>query len=341
MIIHRTVTALLLLSFTLTCLRPPVAGAQETPDPGTSLEKPRSVIALVGGDAPDDETWSIVRRTTVEGRVIVVSHKVGPEIDLAETNYYSIFQGETAYESKLLGPIQAPVIGFKTATFIQLPDSTLTIKITYGFGDHPRIRAMRVRDAQVLVHLRNYLDHFEEIRHGAYKLRRKTDPDSSSRYPLYTDQKTTFEEVVPLYRAARRTEAVVTTKDERQIRGQIIPTFDGESILLETDVDTQRIPAGEVAKIQITSSGGNRALANGLRGALSGAVSGVILGSLIAWQNNTSVGEGILFGAAVLGGAGLLTGLMSGRGGGGPRGGEFTLGPVKGEPNKGKKDPEG
>jgi hypothetical protein len=226
--------------------------------------------------------------------------------------------------------IQIPVDGFKSATFIQLPDSAAAVKVTYGFGDRLRSRSLRLRDRETLKHVRNYIDHFEEINRGTYRLRsRDASSDSVSQYPLYTDQKTAFEETVPFYHVVRRANVVVTRKDGGQVRGEVIPTFDGENILVETDVETQKIPKDDVSKIRFTYIKGGRMMGMAVKLALSGALTGALIGALTAWQTNTDVGQNVLWASSILGAAGFITGLMSGGRNQGESGGEFTLGPVK------------
>lgn len=340
MIIHKIVTAVTLLSFTLTTLYGPVAYAEEAGEKGEKKAENRGIVTIVsGGGVDQDEGWSIVRLTPIEGRVIVVSEKVGPEIDLTERNYYGIFQGETIYKSPFLQIIQIPVDGFKSATFIQLPDSAAAVKITYGFGDRLRSRSLRIKDKDTLKHIRNYIDHFEEINRGTYRLRgRDASSDSISQYPLYTDQKTAFEETVPFYHVVRRANVVVTRKDGGRVRGEVIPTFDGENILVETDAETQKIPKDDVSKIRFTYIKGGRMMATAVKLAFSGALTGALIGALTAWQTDTSVGQNVVWASSILGAAGFVAGLMSGGRNRGESGGEFTLGPVKEKPKKEKRE---
>lgn len=337
MIIHRIVTAVTLLSFTLTTLGAPVAHTEKAGEKGEKKAENRGVVTIVsGGGVDQDEGWSIVRLTPIEGRVIVVSEKVGPEIDLTERNYYGIFQGETIYKSSLLQMIQVPVDGFKSATFIQLPDSAVAVKITYGFGDRLRSRSLRLRDRETLKHVRDYIDHFEEINRGTYRLRRDAASDSISQYPLYTDQKIAFEETVPFYHVVRRANVVVTRKDGGQVRGEVIPAFDGQNILVETEVETQKISKDDISKIRFTYIKGGRMMATAVKLALSGALTGALIGALTAWQTDTDVGQNVVWASSILGAAGFITGLMSGGRRQGESGGEFTLGPVKEKPKKEK-----
>ncbi|MSS71751.1 MAG: hypothetical protein EXS64_09705 [Candidatus Latescibacteria bacterium] len=338
--INRIVTVVTLLSFMLTTLYGPVARAEEAGEKGEKKQESRGIITIVGGGggAEEDEGWSIVRLTPIEGRVIVVSEKVGSEVDLTERNYYGLFQGETIYKSSLLQPIQISVDGFKSATFIQLPDSTVAVKITYGVGDRLRNRSLRLRKKDELKYIRDYFDRFEEINRGTYKLRRDTPSDSTSQYPLYTEQKAVFEETVPFYRVAHRMNIQVTRKDGGQVRGEVIPTFDGQNILVETDVETQKISRDDIAKVKFTSFKGGRMMTNAVKLSLSGALSGALIGALSAWQTNTSVGESVLWASTILGAAGFLTGLMTGGRNRGDSGGEFTLGPVKEGQKKEKRE---
>lgn len=339
MIIDKIVSTVTLLSFTLTALYGPVARAEEPAEKGEKRPENRGIVTIVvGGGAEEDEGWSIVRLTPIEGRVIVVSEKVGPEIDLTERNYYGMFQGETIYKSSLLQPIQIPVDGFKSATFIQLPDSTTAVKVTYGFADHLRNRSLRLRDKDALKYIRNYIDHFEEINRGTYKLHKDASSDSISQYPLYTDQKAVFEETVPFYHVMRRANVIVTRKDGGQVRGEVIPTFDGQNILVETDAETQKIPKDDITKIRFTYLKGGKMMSRAVVGGASGALTGALIGALSAWRANADVGYTVLWFSTILGGLGFLGGLMTGGRDRGESGGEFTLGPVKDRPKKEKKE---
>ncbi len=340
MIPRKIVTLFTLLSFIVTTLYAPFAHAEEVSGKAEKKAEDRGVVMITGGGfRGDDDGWSIVRRTSVDGRVIVVSDKVGSEIDLTERNFYGLFQGETIYKSPLLMAVQMSVDGFKSATFVQLPDSAVGIKVTYGVGDSLRSRLMRLRNRKILNYLKDYVDHFEEINRGSYKLSKNTPVDSAAAYPLYTDQKAAFEETVPFYHVFRRANVVVTRKDGQQVRGEVIPAFDGASILVETDTETQKIPKDEISKIRFTSGfKGSKMLSTAFKLGLSGALTGALVGALTAWQSNTDVGGTVLWAASILGGAGFVSGLWSGGRSPGDRSGEFTLGPVKDSPKKEKKE---
>ena len=347
MITRKIVTLFTLLSFIVTTLHIPFARAEEAGQKaegaGGKVEKKaedRGVVTIVGGGfRGDDEGWSIVRRTPVAGRVIVVSDKVGPEIDLTERNFYGMFQGETIYKSPLLMAVQVPVDGFKSATFVQLPDSVVGIKITYGIGDSLRSRLMRLRNKKTLNYVKDYVEHFDEINRGTYKINKNTPVDTTAAYPLYTDQQTTFQETVPFYHVFRRANVVVTRKDGQQVHGEVIPAFDGTSIMVETDVETQKIPKDDISKIRFTAGfKGSRMLSTAFKLAFSGALTGALIGALAAWQSNGDVGGTVLWASSILGAAGFVSGLWSGGRNPGDVSGEFTLGPVKDSPKKEKKE---
>lgn len=339
MIIRKIVTLFTLLSFVATTLHVPSVRAEETEGKAEKRGRDRGVVSIVGGGGRDDEGWSIVRKSSVEGRVIVVSEKVGPEIDLAERNYYGLFQGETIYKSPLLQVVQVPIDGFKSAAFVQTPDTSLAIRVTYGFGDQLRSRLLRLRAKETLKHIRNYIEHFDEINRGTYKLRKDAPADSASVYPMYTDQKVAFEETVPFYHVFRRAHVVITQKDGKQVQGEVVPTFDGSSVMVETDVETQKVPADSISKIRFTSGfKGSRMLSNAFKLGFSGALTGALIGALAAWQSNTDAGQSVLWASSIMGAAGFLSGLMTGGRNPGDRGGEFTLGPVKESGKKEKKE---
>ena len=358
MLFHKLVTLLTLMSFILAGIGPhrvyagdPAASdstqddsqfaarytgnGDEGIDSGDE-KKNRGIIKIVGGGRGSDEGWSIVRHKQIQGRIIIISEKIGPHIDLAERNYYGIFQGETFFKSNLIRPLQLPVLGFKSATFIQLPDSSVAVKLTHGPDTNTQNRVLRLRRKNSLKHFRNFIDHFEEIKRGTYKLSRNSSSDEESKYPQYTDRETVFQVITPFYHVTRRSQIQLTLKDGQQVRGEVVPIFDGESVMLETDIETRKVPVDDIAVVRFNSSGGSRRASNALRLTLSGVLSGALLGALFGWQNNGSVGESVLWGASVLGAFGFISGIISG-GGGGQRGGEFTLGPDKDRSKEGKK----
>ncbi len=80
-------------------------------------------------------------------KVIVLSEKIGDVIDREERDYFGMFQ---AYE------------GFKSAVFLELPDSSYVAEITYETdGEEKTIRWPQ--SAESIESLRNYIDNYEEV----------------------------------------------------------------------------------------------------------------------------------------------------------------------------------
>ena len=84
-----------------------------------------------------------------EGEIIVISEKVGKEIDKEESDRF-----------KLFGDIK----GFQSAVYLQLPDSSYFLKITYLDDKTGEIKISRIQQSEVSIKNRGiYIDRFEEI----------------------------------------------------------------------------------------------------------------------------------------------------------------------------------
>lgn len=112
-----------------------------------------------------------------EGKVIVLSDRVGEVIDLEERNYYY----------KLFPDVE----GFRSAVFLQFPDSTFSVKITYFENKTEKVRFKKISDWDVK-RAAEYIDHFEEIEAGTYEfwgIRSKPEEKLDKIYEEPTQQK--------------------------------------------------------------------------------------------------------------------------------------------------------
>ena len=85
-----------------------------------------------------------------EGEIIVISERVGKEIDPAEREKFKLFEG---------------IKGFQSAVHIKLPDGRYFLKITYRDEKTGELKIKQIEQSEVLIKIRgNYIDRFEEIR---------------------------------------------------------------------------------------------------------------------------------------------------------------------------------
>ena len=90
-----------------------------------------------------------------EGQVIIVSERVGKEIDLEERNKYKLFQG---------------IKGFQSAVFLKLPDSSFVSEAIYLDERTNEKKVNRIPQTEVGIEkIGEYIDHFEEIQTGKYQ----------------------------------------------------------------------------------------------------------------------------------------------------------------------------
>ena len=84
-----------------------------------------------------------------EGEIIIISERVGKEIDPEERDNFKLFQ---------------EVKGFQSAVYIKLSDNRYFLKITYLDEKTGKTKFIRVQQSEVSIKNRgNYIDRFEEI----------------------------------------------------------------------------------------------------------------------------------------------------------------------------------
>ena len=84
-----------------------------------------------------------------EGEIIVISERVGKEIDPEERDKFKLFQ---------------EIKGFQSAVYIKLPDGRYFLKITYLDEKTGEIKISRTQQSEASIkNRRDYIDSFEEI----------------------------------------------------------------------------------------------------------------------------------------------------------------------------------
>ena len=304
-------------------------------------ERPETTRTI---EALEDEGWSIVDIRQIKGNLVVLSPLVGPEIDLEESNRYSLFHGRSVYNERVpLRFLNVSVPGLQTATFLKLGDRVM-VRIRYRSGSEIADRTMPVKDEDALRRLREYVEHFDEVRKGEYKIGFESKLPEDAEYPKYTDREISFVERRTRAGITRRLPGGVILKDGERIQGQLLPEFDDGNILVQSGLDARRVPVEDIERVLFHRGKRSTKIGTAFRMGIGGAVSGAILGALAAWQSNSPVKDTAILFASISGGIGFLTGLFRSRGGPGKR--EFVLGPVKddrdresdGEKDRGKRE---
>lgn len=88
-----------------------------------------------------------------QNEVGIISQRVGDVIDLREKNYYQLFPD---------------IMGFQSAIFLQLPDSTFIAKIFCLDDETEKVHFKRLSESEK-ISLRESIDQCEEIQIGIYK----------------------------------------------------------------------------------------------------------------------------------------------------------------------------
>ena len=276
-----------------------------------------------------DDGWEIVDVRRVSGTRIVLSPQVGPQIDLEESNRYALFQGPTIYTQKINLPIlHLGVAGFQFAEFMKRDNGKLAIKIQYRSGPRIETRLVNVKSENDLRRLREYIEHFDKIVKGEYTLTDSSKIDAT--YPQYTEDAISFEERRVRFRVQTRFPGMVTLKDKKQIKGEFLPAYDDDNILIETELRVQKVPVNEIHKVQFFGERGTVAMERAILQGIGGAVTGALTGALAAWQTNADVKETAIWAAAIFGIFGFVSGLITGARAT-QSGKTFTLGPVEGD----------
>ncbi|MCY4351552.1 MAG: hypothetical protein OXC45_00420 [Gemmatimonadetes bacterium] len=276
--------------------------------------------------------WEIVDVRQVSGTRIVLSSRVGPQIDLEESNRYALFQGATIYSQKIDLPIlHLGVAGFQFAEFMKQDNGKLAIKIQYRSGPRIETQLMNLQSENNLRRLREYIEHFDEIVKGEYTIADSSKIDET--YPQYTEDTISFEERKTRFRVQTRFPGMITLKDGKKIKGEFLPAYEDNNILIETDLHVQKVATDKIHKVQFFGERGSVAMERAILQGIGGAVTGALTGALAAWQTNADVKETTIWAAAIFGIFGFVSGLVIGAKAT-QSGKTFTLGPVEGDKRK-------
>ena len=276
--------------------------------------------------------WEIVDVRQVSGTRIVLSSRVGSQIDLEESNRYALFQGATIYTQKIDLPIlRLGVAGFQFAEFMKQDNGKLAIKIQYRSGPRIETQLMNLQSENDLRRLREYIEHFDEIVKGEYTIADSSKIDET--YPQYTEDTISFEERKTRFRVQTRFPGMITLKDGKKIKGEFLPAYEDNNILIETDLHVQKVATDKIHKVQFFGERGSVAMERAILQGIGGAVTGALTGALAAWQTNADVKETTIWAAAIFGIFGFVSGLVIGAKAT-QSGKTFTLGPVEGDKRK-------
>lgn len=273
--------------------------------------------------------WSIVDIRRVDGKKIILSPEVGDEIDLEESNRYALFQGGTSYTSRVDMPVlRMGVSGFQSAVFMKQDNGRLAIRIQYRSGPRIETRLIRLKDDNELRRLREYVENFDAVIKGEYTIADSSAIAAGSDFPKYTDDVISFEERRPRFPVRFRMPGQVTLKDGKKLKGEFVPVFEDDKILIESDLVIQKIPVDDIEQIRFLGERGSNAIGQAVVQGVGGAAMGALTGAFAAWQANADVKETAIWAAAIFGVFGFVTGLV--RGAKATQSGEtFDLGPVK------------
>jgi len=84
-----------------------------------------------------------------QGEIIIISERVGKEIDQEENNKFKLFEG---------------IKGFQSAVYIKLPDGRYFLKITYLDENTGELKIRRIQQSEASIKNRgHYIDHFENL----------------------------------------------------------------------------------------------------------------------------------------------------------------------------------
>ena len=276
--------------------------------------------------------WEIVDVRQVSGTRIVLSPRVGPQIDLEESNRYALFQGITIYSQKIDLPIlHLGVAGFQFAEFMKQDNGKLAIKIQYRSGPRIETQLVNVQSDNDLRRLREYVEHFDEIVKGEYTIADSSKIDET--YPQYTEDTISFQERKTRFRVQTRFPGMITLKDGKKIKGEFVPLYEDDNILIETELSVQKVAIDKIQKVQFFGERGSVAMERAILQGIGGALTGALTGALAAWQTNSDVKETTIWAAAIFGIFGFVSGLVTGARAT-QSGKTFTLGPVEDDKRK-------
>ena len=221
-------------------------GAKAEKGESDGEERPKTTRTI---EALDDVGWSIVDVRQIEGDLVVLSPLVGPEIDLVESHRYSLFHGRSVYNERVpLRLLDIAIPGLQTATFLKLGERVM-VRIRYRSGSEIADRTMPVGDEDALRRLREYVEHFDEVRKGEYKIGFESNLPEDAEYPKYTDREVSFVERRTRAGITRRLPGGVVLKNGERIQGQLLPEFDDGTILVQSGLDARRVPVENIDRV--------------------------------------------------------------------------------------------
>jgi hypothetical protein len=107
-----------------------------------------------------------------QGEIIIISERVGKEIDQQEREKFKLFEG---------------INGFQSAVYIKLPDGRYFLKITYLDDETGELKISRIPQSEASIKNRgDYIDRFEEIE------AKKNDEIRTSQESVYQAPGTSF-----------------------------------------------------------------------------------------------------------------------------------------------------
>jgi hypothetical protein len=95
------------------------------------------------------------------GRVVILSERVGPNIDPAEREKFGLFES-------ILIHLFGSTLSFRNAVVLQLPDSTFRVCFTLGWQNELPRDTLVTYSYEVLLRIAETIEYFEGIKSGAY-----------------------------------------------------------------------------------------------------------------------------------------------------------------------------
>lgn len=301
---------------------------QEDPlDSADTSEEADGIRTIVGLPT---QGWSVVDIRQVKGKLVVLSPLVGREIDLAESNRYSMFHGRSNYNQRVnLRILDLAVPGFQSAVFLKRPGGKPAVRVQYRSGPKIESRSLPLKDDNTLRLIREYVERFDDIRSGTHKLGKESSIEAGAEYPMYTEEEITFEVRRPRFGVRSRIRGELVLKDGNIVQGEFVPVYEDGRILIETGIDTRRVPVTEIDRLRTLGDRGSGAMKTAVVAGVGAAASGALIGALAAWQAGGNVKETAMFVGAIFGGVSFVFGLL--RGSRSARGSkEFVMGPLPG-----------
>jgi len=285
-----------------------------------------------------DEGWAIVDVRTIEGKTVVVSPVVGSEISFEEKNRFGIFNGPNEFNRRIDIPIlKIGVTGFQSAMFMKHENGRISLKVDYSSFGKKESRMIRIRDEDDLRKIREYLEHFSEIQKGEYTISKTSEELEEAEFPKFTDDKISFEERRMRFPIRFRTRGKIYLNDGEEVEGELLPVYEDEQLLIETDLDTRRVSVAQIERLRFLGERGSAAMERALLSGLGGVATGALTGALAAWQADADVKRVALWAGIIFGGIGFVTGLLTGARS--TRGSEdYVLGPVSPNDRRGNRD---